>query len=252
MSAIQAELLEATGVKEKKNEKRQEFLHRLLDKAEDLDDDTWKGLSTETQTWMNEQATKIKKDGEDAELDDFPDLEEEESEEEAAEEETAEDDADEADDDEESDDSEEADEESDDEEGAEEEEDEESTNNDEEESDVDEETTSKKTPAKKTAKAPAKKAAKPEKAAPAKKVAKAEKKPAEKKAAAGPKSTGIKVKIKKMVFKKPSISVDDLMEHLGKDGVKPSKLTVSAIRSEFRHSLFVLRDLDALKGDVKL
>ena len=234
-SAIQSELLEATDLTVKKKEDRQTFLHRLLDAVQDLDDDAWKGLSTESQSWVNDNALKIKNHGEDAELDDFPDDEDEEAPEDedpgedVAEEETEEEDEDP----EESDDAEEATEEEEDPVSVQEE----------------EKTTSKKAPAKKKAAAPAKKAA-PAKA----KTEKPEKKaaPKEKKPAAGPKSTGIKVQIKKMVFKNPSITVDDLLERLGKGGVKPSKLTVSAIRSEFRHSLFVLRDLEALKGEVKL
>ena len=221
-STIEQELLTATKLKTKKKEERQEFLHRLTDAVQDLDDDDWKGLSTEAQKWVNAGAAAVKTDGEDATIEEFPDLEDEE--EGAQEEESPEAD----------------------EEGTEEEDEEESeTEEPEEESDVAETKTTKKAPPKKkAAEKPAAKAAKPEKKTPAK--------PAEKKAAAGPKATGIKVLIKKIVFKNPTISVDDLIEKLGKDGTKPSKLTVSAIRSEFRHSLFVLRDLGALKSELDL
>jgi hypothetical protein len=48
---------------------------------------------------------------------------------------------------------------------------------------------------------------------------------------------GIKDRIKALVWKNPSVGVDDLMEKLAKNGPTPSRLTVSSIRSEFRHSL---------------
>lgn len=206
-SDIETELLKTTDLKPKKKEDRQAFLHRLVDAVQDLDDDDWKGLSTEAQSWVNAGASAIKDEGDEAEINDFPDFittDEEESENEAQE-------------------------------AAEHAE----SDDDEEESDVaddeDKPTTKKKSskPAK-AEKAPAK-AAKPEK-----------------KAATGPKAGGIKVQIKKLVLKKPSISVEELIEKLGNAGTKPSKLTVSAIRSEFRHSLFVLRDAGALSGDIDL
>jgi hypothetical protein len=251
-SAIETELVKAAGLKTKKNEEVNAYLHRLVDAVQDLDDDVWKGLSTEAQNWVNECATEIKKDGEDAELPNFPDLEDDEDESEAEDETEADEESDEEGEEEDQEDEPGDEDEPDDEE--------EGTEEDEEESDVDDEDEkpAKKSAAKKAAptkKVAAKNGADPKKKIVAKPDKKSEKKAApkaEKKAPSGPKASGIKVKIKRIVFKNPSITPDDLMERLGKDGVKPSKLTVSAIRSEFRHSLWVLKELDALKVEPKL
>lgn len=50
-------LQEATGVKPKAKEKRQDYLKRLHGAVGELDDDAWKGLTTPAQKWANE-ATK--------------------------------------------------------------------------------------------------------------------------------------------------------------------------------------------------
>lgn len=99
--------------------------------------------------------------------------------------------------------------------------------------------------------APKKKAAAgkaPAKAAPPKKVA-AKKEPKER-AARSPREDGVKYRIKKMLVKKPDMSAEDIITQLKKDGDKPSKFTVGAIRSEFRHTLQVLRDLNWPKVDI--
>lgn len=203
MSAIEKELLDVTKMKPKKGEDQQAYLHRLIGVVQDLKDEEWEALSNEAQTWVNDGAEAIKKNGNEAEIEPFPDAEEPADEESAQDDSTTE------------------------------------TESEQEES-VD-------TKSKAKAKPAAKSAAKPKAAA-----AKPAEKAKEKKPAAGPKATGIKVQIKKMVLKKPTISVDEIEERLGKDGTKPSRLTISAIRSEFRHSLFVLRDAGALSESIEL
>jgi hypothetical protein len=95
-------------------------------------------------------------------------------------------------------------------------------------------------PAKKTP--PSKKAAPPAKKPDAKKAAPskpaADKAPAKKPAAkpAG-EVTGVKAKIKNMILKKTDISTDEIVAKLGANGAEVSRLTVAAVRAEFRHSL---------------
>lgn len=53
---------------------------------------------------------------------------------------------------------------------------------------------------------------------------------------------GVKVRIKKLILKRPDISADEIIRRLIKQGVDaPSKFTVVGIRSEFRHSLRLLK-----------
>lgn len=59
---------------------------------------------------------------------------------------------------------------------------------------------------------------------------------------------GVKYRIKMAMIKKPDISADDIMTQLSKGGNKVSRLTVAAIRAEFRHSLRVLHDAEKLTG----
>lgn len=75
-----------------------------------------------------------------------------------------------------------------------------------------------------------------------------EKADAKKKTSGAIKDTGIKVQIKKLVFAKPSVTTDELVEKLSKTG-KVSRLTVASVRSEFRHSLRVLVAAAALKNN---
>lgn len=54
---------------------------------------------------------------------------------------------------------------------------------------------------------------------------------------------GIKVRIKKLILKRPDISADDIIKALSKDGGEaPSKFTVVSVRSEFRHTLRLLKN----------
>jgi hypothetical protein len=107
--------------------------------------------------------------------------------------------------------------------------------------------TKKKPPAKSTKKKPPAKKAAEKKPAPEKK---ADKKPKEASEGRAIKGTGVKVQIKKAILKKPSISVDEIMERLGKAGDKPSRMTVAGIRAEFRHSLNVLKNEGLLEIDL--
>jgi hypothetical protein len=83
--------------------------------------------------------------------------------------------------------------------------------------------------------------------------------PAKKKAAAGKpekseskpsrseaKGDGIKMRIKRLVIKNPKTTVEDLMTALEKNGDTMSRFTVSAVRSETRHTIKVLKDLGLL------
>lgn len=107
-------------------------------------------------------------------------------------------------------------------------------------------------PTKKAA-VPAKKAGKKDiaddddiEAKPAKKAAKA---PA---AAAPVKSAGIKNRIKRMILKKPKMSADELFEKLKDEGEAPSKMTVSGIRAEFRHTIRLLKEDGWLSKDIDI
>lgn len=91
---------------------------------------------------------------------------------------------------------------------------------------------------------------------PAKKTSSA-KAPAKKTDSDGPKrSTELKgdqtkVIIKEAIWKKPSITVDEIVEILAKkQDQTPSKFTVQSIRAEFRHSLKFLKMKDAIDIDI--
>jgi DNA polymerase III gamma/tau subunit len=62
------------------------------------------------------------------------------------------------------------------------------------------------------------------------------------------KPDGIKVRIKRIVVNDPNISLADLLAKLTKRGEKMSRLTVSVVRGETRHTLRVLQDEGKLKG----
>ena len=59
MSKLEKELVEATNLKEKKNEKRQDYLMRLCRATAKVPDDVWEGLSTAAQDWNNAAAEAI-------------------------------------------------------------------------------------------------------------------------------------------------------------------------------------------------
>lgn len=102
-------------------------------------------------------------------------------------------------------------------------------------------------PPKPATKAPAKKAVAPAKKAapakaPAKKAAaeKPEKGSAPSRSVSG-KVEGVKATIKAMLCKKPNMTKDDLIAALKGKGEKLSVVTVTAVRSEFRHTVRVMR-----------
>lgn len=71
MSAIEQELLKATGLKKKKAEKTQDYYSRLANAVQDLSDDAWTKLSNGAQLWTNAAAKASNKD---AEIEAFPDI----------------------------------------------------------------------------------------------------------------------------------------------------------------------------------
>lgn len=221
---IERELQAATNVTQKSGEADHKYRERLVRKCQDLREADWESLSSDAQTWVNSgvEAIKNKK-----QVEDFPDGEEEE---EGEEETKAGSDA-EPEDAEGSSDSEEEPEED-------EEEDKEDVKNG-------------KASGAKAKKASVKKAASG--AAPAAKKA-ASKKPAPEKTAkkTAVKATGIKATIKQLILKNPSITADEIMNKMkgGKGDKPPSRLTIASIRAEFRHSLAVMKDAGAYKGDI--
>lgn len=226
ITAEETLLRKTTGCKPKGKEARQAFLGRLLETVEKLDDSEWEKMGQEAggtaaQQWCNDavDARKAEK-----EIPDFaaPDEAEDESEPEGDEAEAE--DGDESEGEEESED-----------EGAE----------DEEEKVAKKAKTVKKAAAEK---APAKKAA-GKKAAPAKKKAADDANGAKKsKGRANGPLEGIKATIKDLVIDQPHISLEDLLTKLQKGGNKMSRMTVSSVRSETRHTLRVLKAKGRLKG----
>lgn len=232
--SIEKELVKLTGVKAKKGEDRQEFLRRLVEATMNLDDDVWDTISHTGQEWANQAATAYN-DGDDKEIPEFPDADDDDDAPEAEESEDA----------------------------AEESEPETKPAAKKKavkagKADANEKPAKpKKAPAKPEKKAdkpaksdkPEKKAAKADKPAKPEKKAKPDKGEKEKRGGAN----GVKVRIKKLLVKKPDMSVDDLMAALSKDGGQaPSPMTLSNIRAEFRHSLKVLRELNLLADSVQI
>lgn len=234
MSAIEKALLETTGQKpQKKGEDRQKYLLRLAVHANDkLSDEEWDAL--ERTAGATEWAVAaVKADNSKKTVPDFPDLE---------------DAADEAD--EEADATEEAEDEGDEDDAGEEDADDEPEEGEEEE--VTEAKTNgkakpggKKAPAKKPAakKAPAPKVAAKGKDKPASKAVKSGGKKAAP-AKGGKKPVSARRAVKLMIIKKPSLSVDDIMDQLKTKGYDPlSKLTVNTTRSETRDTIKLLNEL---------
>lgn len=62
---------------------------------------------------------------------------------------------------------------------------------------------------------------------------------------------GIKAHIKKLILRRPGISIEDIEESLDRQfGQAPSRLTISGIRSDFRHSLRLLKRLKYIDIDI--
>ena len=183
MSKIETELLEATGLKEKKTEKRQDYLGRLCRSVAKVPDEVWEGLSTAAQNWNNAAAERLKDGGN---IVDFSDVKVATKPVEKVDEEVDE--------------------------------------------EIDEEETS----------APvATKPAKPEKAA----------KPEKEKVVlthtpGTPRKVSACHTIKKMVVKKPQITVAELSEKLKAAGLKVSDVTIATLRSDLRDTLRVLNELN--------
>jgi hypothetical protein len=78
VSGIELELQEVSEVQQKKREERQTYLTRLMRQVSKVEDDIWGSLSKDAQDWNNEAATAFK---EGREIDDFL-VEDEEPEEE--------------------------------------------------------------------------------------------------------------------------------------------------------------------------
>lgn len=212
---IETELLEATKLKAKKHESRQEYMARLCRATAKVTDEIWEGLSTAAQDWNNAAAEALS-DGK--EIADF--LEDEKPE-------PDEDDVvnDPVDDEEEK-----------------EPEDEE----DEEELDEEEDL---KPLAAKAAKQNGKAKGKPEpEVEDEPEVEKTELRPPTKS------HPGRKVSachtIKKLVVKKPSITVAELAEKLKASGLKVSDVTIATLRSDLRDTLRVLNEVG--KGEFVL
>jgi hypothetical protein len=237
MSAIEAKLLEVTGIKKKSKEDRQHYLKRLVmavqkKSDDDESDEFWDSLVDENigeqaQLWQVAGIDAInagreaKQNDDEVEVEDFPDLEDADNG----------DDADEGEDDD---------------------------DNEEKENDVSEQlseektTKAKKAKATKTAKAPKEKAVKAVKVAKEKPAAKAVK--ATKAAAKGngkpmKRGTGGQYAIvREVIYKDPSIKLDELLDRLVKKGLKPSKFAVSTIRSLTVAQLRELKARGNLKG----
>lgn len=54
--------VDATGIKDKKGEKRQDYLDRLVKAVQDLGDDDWDKLSESAQAWINKAAKAVNAD----------------------------------------------------------------------------------------------------------------------------------------------------------------------------------------------
>lgn len=254
VSAIETELLKATGTKSKVAEKRQDYLDRLLDDVGELSDDAWHALSKPAQKWANEGAKESKAE---KEISDFPDLIEPESgkgkgkgrdddaprrgRRQAAEADDDDGDGDDADGDDGDDDGD-------------------GDDDDKAEKDADE-----RRPSRRRAEPEKQKESRRSRAAadddddsrPARGAGKVAEKEKEKaptkgtKRAATPASgdgQGVKDRIKAIMIEEPDVSLDDIMEQMGKGGSKLSRVTISNIRAEFRHSLRALKRAGKLKG----
>jgi hypothetical protein len=267
---MQAEFLKATKLDADEYENRQDFLTAVVEKVNTFKDPQWDKLSEDAQNWINDAIKKVKAK---KRVPEFPDVgsvpaddDEDEAPKKKAKKPVVEDDDDEeeappkkkkkpvAEDD---DDEEEAADDDEAEEADEDEDDEPAPKKKKkpvaEEDDDDEEPAPKKKKKVVAAdddddedEAPKKK----KKAKPADDDDDEEdEKPAKKKAAKiEAKPTGVKVAIKTAIIENPEITVDALIKKLGKGGAPVSKVTVSNVRAEFRHTLRVLKDLGKLKG----
>ena len=249
---IEEELLKVTGLKNKKGESEQEYLERLLKECQQLDDKEWGSLTEAATDWVN-AASKTFNAKED--IVGFPDPEAEETGDDEAEEKEAP----------RGRRSRDADEDEKPKSGGKERG--KKTDKDEEEEaprrgrgdkdDKKSDAKGKKADADEEEDAPPRsrerERTRDDKKDDKKSDTKGKDKPAAKEREAKadkPKGDGVKIKIKRLILKKPTISVDAIMEKLG-EGTKRS--TVAAIRAEFRHTLEFLKSEEALAdNDLKL
>lgn len=61
---------------------------------------------------------------------------------------------------------------------------------------------------------------------------------------------GVKTRIKMLMLRYPGITVDGLIEKLGDDAHAVSRFLVAEIRSEFRHTLKLLKALNLTVADI--
>jgi len=239
LSKLEVLITKALNIKAKAKEERQVFLGRIVDAADDMEDDDWDKLPKEAQKWINAatKAADSKKT-----IPDFPDAE-------AVDDVEGEEDAD-GDIVEEEDDepkkkksTKKVVEEDDDEETADEDEPAPKKTNrsksrqpveDDDEEEEETETVAKKKVKKAAGKTPAKKVVEKTKT----------------KRVAGALPMGAPTIIKQMILKKPEITKDELAAALEKKGFKTSILTISTVRSDFRNSLRVMKDAGWPKVDV--
>jgi hypothetical protein len=242
-SKIEAEFVKATKIDPDDYKKRQDFFVAIVEKVNGFKDSQWDKLSEAAQDWINAAVKKVKAKKSVAEFADVGSVP--------------------ADDDEDEDDkpkkkkkkAEEDDDEDEEEEKPKKKKKKPADDDDDDESEDDDEK-----PAKKKKKKADDDDDEDEDDKPAKKKKKKadddddededEDKPAKKKKAdkVEAKPTGVKVAIKTAIINDPEITVDALIKKLGKGGAPVSKVTVSNVRAEFRHTLKVLKELGKLKG----
>lgn len=225
--SIRAELMEVTSIKPKKKEDDYAFIKRLVAAVEDLPDDEWGNLGTESQEYVNSvvEAKKKYDDWDELPADEVPLFPDEGDEAEASDEEGPSEDAE-----------------------ADEENDGDTTEDEDGEKKM-------KAPAKKKTGGKAPAAEKTEKAAKAGRAASKEKeKPAAAKAAksngSGKKPVSAIHRIRQIVVKKPKISTDDLIAQLEKEGFTTSKMTVGTTKQGTRDTMKALVAAGMLEVDL--
>jgi hypothetical protein len=214
VSAVEQELLEATGVKRKTAEKPQKYLGRLIDAVQELPDEDWEKLSSDTQNWVNAGAKAIKAE---EDIDDFPADEPAEEEEAAAEEENTRS----------------------------------SREKPASKTRGGGKTTEKETTSRRSRQSDGEEgdADKSERRSSKRESTggdKGDKGGKEKAAKSERKPVGAQTMIKQLMIDNPKITTDELMEKLQKKGYTPTPLAVSSIRSGFRHSLKVIKEAGLL------
>lgn len=215
VSAVEKELVKATGVKAAKYDERPLFLEAVFDAAQELPQEKWDNISQEARDWLTAFGDAFNANQE------LPDFDHAES----------------------------SDEDTSDEDGSENEDENEDSDPEDTVKTTTKKTSSKKTAAKKpaaaksgkTAKKPA--AAKPEKAAKtASKSGKTTKKPAAKTASKPRGGTdSARFVLGRIICKDPNAPVESLMTALDKAGHELSKVTVTTLRSDFRFLLRVMK-----------